>query len=89
MTRQPAPAAMLAPGPIEAGLRREGFIDWYLELDAQVCAEVECECGAPRTRYIGLIKPAGGTVETMFGRRARGEYRAISHCDVCGLEVQF
>lgn len=88
MTRPPS--LMLHRGEIEARLRQEGYVDYYVELDAQVCAEVDCECGAPRTRYIGLLKPKeDGDIKTVFRRRVAGTYRAISHCDACGLEVEF
>jgi hypothetical protein len=81
---------MLNRGEIEARLRQAGYVDYYVELDAQVCAEVKCDCGAPRTRYIGLLKPKlDGDIKSMFRRRAAATYRAISHCDACGLEVEF
>jgi hypothetical protein len=91
VTRQPSPVAMLQRGPLEEQYRHEGYVDYRMEIDAQVCAEVACECGAPKTRYVGLWKPAEGreVVDSMFGRRPRGTYRALSHCDVCGLEVEF
>ena len=79
MTRQPSPTAMLHPGPLEQQYRREGYADYYEALDAQVCTEMGCECGAPKTRYVGLFKLRGG----------QRFYRALSHCDVCGLEVEF
>jgi hypothetical protein len=84
------PSVMLHRGEIETRLRQEGYVDYYVELDAQVCAEVDCDCGAPKTRYIGLLKPMeAGDIKTMFRRRAAGTYRAISNCDACGLEVEF
>jgi hypothetical protein len=41
---------MLHRGKIEGRLRQEGYVDYYVELDAQVCVEVDCDCGAPRRR---------------------------------------
>jgi hypothetical protein len=44
------PSVMLHRGKIEGRLRQEGYVDYYVELDAQVCVEVDCDCGAPRRR---------------------------------------
>jgi hypothetical protein len=34
----PPPSVMLHRGELEARLRHEGYVDYYVELDAQVCA---------------------------------------------------
>lgn len=71
------PAAFLVVGPLERHLRAEGYTNCYYDIDAFVCATTSCQedCGSPSSRYVGLIRG--------------DEYRAISRCPQCGLEVEF
>lgn len=66
-----------SPGKLERRYRAAGYRDTFVDVDHEVCQEVGCEgCRRPSTVYVGLRGPDG-------------DYRALSRCPACGLEVEF
>ena len=60
---------------IESELELDGYESFYNAIDDEVTQEYPCsECGS-EMRYIGMKK--------------EGSYRAISHCENCGNELEF
>jgi hypothetical protein len=84
------PSLMLHRGELEARFRHEGYVDYYVELDAQVCAQVDCDCGAEDAlhwaagaeqgrRYQDCVPPAGrrDVPRDLALRRLRAEGRVL------------
>jgi len=60
-------------------LEAEGFLRYVNRLDAEVVAEVGCECGSTNVYAAGFAK----------GRRVGDNYRSFCVCRDCGLVSEF